>query len=67
MNKYLVIALVIAAIVIACLIGSYVFVLGAFIFKVMLGLVAVIIFALGIVVGRFFPYKNKNSKQQLNG
>jgi len=64
MNKYLIILLVIALIVIACLIGSYVLALGVFLFKLMLGLVAVIIFALGIVIGRFFPYKSK--KQLLN-
>ena len=62
MNKYLIIALIIMALIIAALIGSYVFALGAFLFKVMLGLVAIIIFALGIVIGRFFPY---NSKKKL--
>lgn len=65
MNKYLVIFFVIVALIVAAFIGSYVFALGAFLFKVMLGLVALIIFSLGFVIGRFFPYKN--DKQILNG
>jgi len=67
MNKYLTIVLIIVVLVIAAMIGSYVFALGAFLFKVMLGIVAVIIFALGFVMGRFFPYNDKSKKQQLNG
>jgi hypothetical protein len=67
MNKYVVILLVIVALVIAAMIGSYVFALGAFLFKVMLGLVAIIIFVLGFVIGRFFPYKSKSEKQLLKG
>ena len=67
MKKYIIIALIIAAVVIACVIGSYTIALGAFLFKVMLGLVAIIIFSIGIVIGRFFPYKSKSEKQILNG
>ena len=65
MNKYLVIFLIIVVLIVAAFIGSYVFALGAFLFKVMLGLVAAIIFTLGVVIGRFFPYKSK--KQVLEG
>jgi hypothetical protein len=65
MKKFAVITLIFVALVIACYIGSYVFALGAFLFKAMLGLVAIIIFALGFVIGRFFPYKS--DKQILKG
>ena len=65
MKKYVIIAVVIAALVVACIIGSYAIALGAFLFKVMLGLVAIIIFSVGVIVGRFFPYKSE--KQILKG
>lgn len=63
-TKYVVIFLIIVGLIVAAYLGSYVFALGMFLFKVMLGLVALFIFALGIIIGRFFPYKNK--KQILN-
>lgn len=66
-KKYLIIAIIIAAITIACLIGGYVFTLGVIIFKIMLGMVAVIIFSLGVLIGRFFPYKDKAKKELLKG
>ena len=66
MNKYFIILLIIVALVVAALIGSYVFALGAFLFKVMLGIVALIIFLFGFVIGRFFPY-NKKNKTLLRG
>jgi uncharacterized membrane protein len=65
MNKYLVIFFAIVALIVAAFIGSYVFALGAFLFKVMLGLVALIIFSLGFAIGRFFP--RKNDKELLKG
>jgi len=63
-TKYVVIFLIIVGLVVAAYLGSYVFALGMFLFKVMLGLVALFIFALGVIIGRFFPYKSK--KQLLN-
>lgn len=59
LHTVLLIMIVIVALILAAVIGSYVFALGAFLFKVMLGLVAIIIFIVGILIGRFFPYKNK--------
>jgi hypothetical protein len=67
MKKYVVIFFVIVALVIAALVGNYVFALGAFLFKVMLGLVAIIIFSLGVIIGRFFPLKDKEEKKLLKG
>ena len=64
MNKYLIIAIIIAALIIAAFAGSYIFALGMFLFRVMLGLIGIIVFVLGIIIGRFFPYKSK--KQILN-
>jgi hypothetical protein len=64
-KKYLIIIFIIAAIVAACFVGSYVFAFGVFIFKAVLGLLAIIIFLLGVIVGRYFPYKEK--KQILKG
>lgn len=59
-KSYLIIALIIAVIVAAGFVGSYVFAFGVFLFKAVLGLLAIIIFVLGVVVGRLFPYKDKN-------
>lgn len=64
MKKYSVIAIIIALLIMAAVFGSYIFALGAFLFKVMLGLVAVIIFVLGVVIGRCFPYKSKKQLLQ---
>lgn len=62
-KNYLILVLIVAAA--ACFVGSYVFAFGVFLFKAVLGLLAIIIFALGVVVGRLFPYKDK--KQILKG
>jgi undecaprenyl pyrophosphate phosphatase UppP len=62
-NKALIIITIIAALIIAGVIGTYAFELGAFLFKVMVGIVAIIIFTIGLLIGRFFPYKKK--KKQL--
>ena len=63
-TKYVVIFLVIVGLIVAAYLGSYVLALGMFLFKLMLGLVALFIFILGVIIGRFFPYKSK--KQVLN-
>jgi len=64
-TKYWIILLVIVGLIVAAYLGSYVLALGVFLFKLMLGVVALVIFVLGILIGRFFPYKSK--KQILNG
>ena len=65
MNKYVIIAIVIAVLAIACFIGANAIVIGAFLIKAFIGLGVAVIFMLGFLVGRFFPYKSK--KQLLNG
>ena len=58
-NKFLIAFVIVLVAVVAAVVGTYAFELGAFLFKAMIGLVAIIIFALGVVIGRFFPYKSK--------
>ena len=65
MKKSLLLALIIVAIVIACVVGSYAFAFGVILLKLVFGLSVVVIFTLGVLVGRFFPYKSK--KQILHG
>ncbi|MFA5067522.1 MAG: hypothetical protein WC466_05725 [Candidatus Izemoplasmatales bacterium] len=56
MKKYFIVFLAICILVVSAIIGSYVFAIGAFLFKVMIGVIAIVIFIIGFLVGRFlFP------------
>lgn len=57
-NRILTFAIIIVAIVLAFVVGYYAVELSVFLFKAMVGLVAIIIFLLGFFIGRFFPYKS---------
>lgn len=58
-NRILTFAIVIVAIILAFVVGYYAVELSVFLFKAMVGLVAIIVFLLGFFIGKFFPYKRK--------
>ncbi len=64
MKKYFIVFLAICTLVVSAIIGSYVFAIGAFLFKVMIGVIAIAIFVIGFLVGRFlFPCELTHSQQ----
>jgi predicted Na+-dependent transporter len=58
-NRILTIVIIVIAIVLASVVGYYAVELSMFLFKAMIGLIAIVIFLIGFFIGKFFPYKSK--------